>query len=242
MNLGEVFTELNFLLGKDQYGGNVTPANFQSAINDIVQPEFINSYIRAFEQTREISADIHPFIKTLGDNVNAPLTLVPWSANTDFASAPYPSDYLYFVRSAYPDFKSLTDRKYRSMTWYEQSEWDYITGTDLLFPETTCPAITTQSDQILVCPAVKTARFTYIRTPNDIVFDYDILAGNTIFYLPPGTTHTNSTVLPAGTPSQSVELEWPVGTHPEIVRRLVQYYGRNIGSQLDMSIDNKKPA
>lgn len=242
MNLGEIFNEVNFLIGKDQYGGNVTPQNFPEAINDIVQPEFINDYIRVFEQTREISSDIYPFIKTLGDNVNPPLTLVPWSANTDFSSAAYPSDYRYFIRAAYADFNSPTDRQYRSITWQEQAEWDYITGTSLLFPDITCPAMTTQSEQILVCPAINTCRFTYIRNPANVVFDYDIVSGNTILYLPPGTVHTNSSVLPVGTPSQSVELEWPVSAHPEIVRRLVQYYGRNIGSPQDMGIENKKPA
>jgi hypothetical protein len=244
MNLGEIYNEVAFLLGKDQYGGYLTPANFQSAINDIVQPELMNAYVREFEQTREIGIDLRPFIKTLGDNVFPPLTLTPWSANSDFSYGAFPSDFWYFARANHVEFLNkcgVISRTYRSVTWMEQHEFDYVIGTELLFPDTECPAATIQNDQILVCPALTALRFTYLRTPADVVFDYDIVSGNTVLYLPPGTFHAPVPPNPNGLPSLSVELEWPESVHAEIVRRLVQYYGRNIQSQLDMTIPNKKP-
>lgn len=244
MNLGEIYQRFLFLLGKDMYGGIGTPTNFQDVLNEIVQPDLLNAYVRKFEETREIGLDLRPFIKTLGDPGNPELVLTPWSANSDFSYGDFPEDFWYFARANRSDFVNQCDgptRKYRSLTWVDQAEWDYITGSELYFPDLTNPAATTQNGKIMVCPALKSIRFTYIRRFKDIVFDYDILAGNTISYLPPGTTHTNSSVLPAGTPSQSVELEWPESTHNEIIRRLVQAFGRNIQSPVDMTIENTKP-
>lgn len=244
MNLGDFYKNLLFLLGKDMQGSGVTPANFPKVLNDLVQAEYMNALIRKFEETREISSALRPFIKTLGDNQSPALPVVPWSANADFAYAQFPEDFWYYARAASVDYLNACgqiNRKYRSVEWVDQARFDYMTGTDLLFPTREEPVATVQNDQILVCPALTSIRFTYIRRYANVVFDYDILANNNILYLPPGSVHTNSSVQPVGTPSASVELEWPESEHDELLRRTVQRYGRNIQNQFDMSIENVKP-
>lgn len=245
MNLGEFYTELLFLMGKDMYASGVTPMNFPQVMNTIVQPEYMNALVRKFEDTREIGHGLRPFIKTLGDNQSPPLPVTPWSATSDFGYANFPEDFWYYARGSSVEYLQncqQVTRAYRSVEWMDQARWDYVTSTELLFPDTANPAATIQNDKILVCPAIPNMLFTYIRRFGNVVFDYDIVAGNTILYLPPGTVHTNSSVLPVGTPSLSVELEWPESEHNELLRRAVQAYGRNIQNAADMSIENTKPA
>lgn len=243
MNLGELFFETNFALGKDQYGNYVTPANFPQIINDFIQPEMMNAWVRKFESSREMGNDIRPFIKTLGDTSNPYLTLVPWSAASNLSYGQFPTDFWYFSDSYATEFINSCGsaaQAYNMVEWTTRERFNYLITNSLLFPTTDEPIASIQGEKIVVCPALTKIAFTYLRTPLDVYFDYDIVSG-TIVYLPPGTTHQNSSVQPSGSPSLSIELEWPESTHPEFLRKLVQYYGRNIQSQVDMTMPDTKP-
>lgn len=244
MNLGELFTATLQGLGKDQYGGYVTPANFPETINTVVQPDIMNACQVKFEESRILSNDIRPFIKTLGDPANAPLPLVKWSPNASFSYGQFPSDFWYFSDGFSADFvnscHALTTVEYRSVEWVDRARFNYLVAQKLQFPTTKFPIASIQNNQIVVCPALTKMTFTYLRKPLDVYFDYDIVSG-TIVYLPPGTVHANPSVQPTGSPSLSVELEWPDSMHNEFLYRLIQWYGRNIQSQVDMSIPSKKP-
>lgn len=250
MNLGELFTQTLNAMGKDQYGGYVSPGtgvsnSFPDALNEVIQPDLMNAFTNKFEESRILSNDVRPFIKTLGDTNNAALPLVPWSAAASFSYGQFPSDFWYFSDAYSADFVSscsaVTSVQYRSVEWVDRARWNYLVSQKLQFPTRKLPIASIQNDQIAVCPALTKMTFTYLRKPLDIVFDYEILSGNTVFYLPPGTFHTNATTAPIGTPSTSVELEWPESVHNEILTRLIQWFGRTIQSQLDMSMPSKKP-
>jgi hypothetical protein len=80
---------------------------------------------------------------------------------------------------------------------------------------------------------IEAVTFTYLRRPTDPVFDYDIV-DTEIFYLPPGTYHQNSSVEPIGTPSASVEFEWPESVTYNLVELIVKYFTINIRSQFNL--------
>ena len=245
MNLGELFTQTLFGMGKDQYGGYVTPANFPEAINYHVQPDVMNAFAKKFEESRVLSNDVRPFIKTLGDPANPPLPLVKWSPLSPFSYGQFPTDFWYFSDAYYSEFfnscNELSTVQYRSVEWVDRARFNYLTSTKLLFPDVAEPIASTQNDQIVACPALTSLTFTYLRQPSLVIFDYEILTGNTVSYLPPGSVHTNATTAPVGTPSTSVELEWPQSMYDEFLRRLIQWYGQNIQDQMDMSMPSKKP-
>lgn len=250
MNLGELWYRVLQGLGKDQYGGYVPVGagvvnSFPDTINTVVQPGLMNSYTRKFEESRELSNDIRPFIKVLGDPTNPPLTLTPWSSTAKFSYGDFPSDFWYFSDAHAAEFVNqcgaASDVFYHSLEWVDRARWDYLTTQVLQFPTNEFPIASIQSGKIVVCPALAKLQFTYLRTPADVYFDYDIVSPNTVVYLPPGTVHANSSVQPIGTPSLSVELEWPESVHNEIMTRLIQWYGRNIQNPVDMSIPSSKP-
>lgn len=66
----------------------------------------------------------------------------------------------------------------------------------------------------------------YYRVPKTPFFDY-IIVNQIPQYLPPGGTH-DGTVLPAGTPSRSVELEWPEPVHTTFLDMLTSEVASSI--------------
>lgn len=250
MTLGDLYIAVMGGLGKDQYGGYIPPGSgvqnsFPDVINTIIQPDLMNACQVKFEESRVLSNDIRPFIKTLGDPLNAPLPLVPWSAASSFSYGQFPSDFWYFSDAYSADFvnscEGISGVQYRSVEWVDRGRFNYLVGQKLQFPTTKLPIASIQNHQIVVCPALTKMTFTYLRKPLDIVFDYEFVTGNTVLYLPPGSVHTNATTAPVGTPSTSVELEWPESMHNEIMTRLIKWYGRTIQNEVDMTMPSKKP-
>lgn len=250
MTLGELYNAVLAGLGKDQYGGYVPVGaglnnSFPDIINTVIQPDIMNAYTKKYEETRQLSVDIRPFIKTLGDPSNPPLPLVPWSANSKFSYAQFPSDFWYFSDGQAAEFVNqcgqMSQVYYHSLEWVDRARWDYLTTQKRQFPTKRFPIASIQNEQIVVCPALTRAVFTYLRKPLNIVFDYEIVTGSTVVYLPPGSVHTNTSTAPIGTPSTSVELEWPDSVHNEFMTRGIQWYGRNIQNPVDMNMPSKKP-
>lgn len=81
--------------------------------------------------------------------------------------------------------------------------------------------------------------FTYIREPIQPVFDYDIVNGIPV-YLPPGTVHTNNSVQNVGTPSLSVEFEYPESCVDHLTDLIKTYVG--IGNENQWNIQTQMPS
>jgi hypothetical protein len=230
MNLGEILDKVYNQLGKDQYGGYITPRNYNEAIKWI-NLEQINDLLKVFEEKREITDDLLPFVKTIGDSTSVPLQL------DSFGYMDIPEDYYYYVRSSYTQYVNECDgaiEKVRPIEFLNQADFGYRLGTDILAPSLERPIAVIQNNKWLVRPiGVNNIIFSYLRRPVDPVFDYDIV-NSEIFYLPPGTVHQNSSVLPAGTPSESVEFEWPESVHYNLVELIVKYFTINIQSAFNL--------
>ena len=108
------------------------------------------------------------------------------------------------------------------------AEFNSRLGDPILEPTLEHPIATLYGNEIQFAPkTIQRCVFTYLRIPVKPIFDYDIV-NTQVQYLAPGATHTNSSVLPSGTTSTSVELEWPEINHISFVSTLLAYCGINL--------------
>jgi hypothetical protein len=243
INNGRIRDQVLELIGKDQYSGQLSARVFERAFNDFIQIDLLNDYIRQFEASREISMDLFPFIKTLGDGQNPLLTVSDPFGVCGYADKP--EDMYYYARGErYKIIQSCAGISIDPMKviWMDQAEFGDRITNELMRPGVHEYIATVQNGRIAVSPYVNELSITYIRAPRQIVFDYDIIGGQQV-YLPPGQTHVNGSVQAQGSPSLSIDHEWPDTAVPEIIRRFVAYHGRSRKDNDDSSIqaELKKP-
>jgi hypothetical protein len=106
-------------------------------------------------------------------------------------------------------------------------------------PEENDPILVTRNDKYFIYPYLQRITFTYIRTPNIPYFDYDIDNGIPV-YLPPGSVHTNNTVADQGSPSLSVEFEYPESCVDHLIDMIKTYVG--IGNENQWNIQTQMPS
>jgi hypothetical protein len=232
-NLGNIYNQVLIQLGKDQFGGYVTPDNFNELCSKVNITK-LNQLIDVFEQTREVSRDLENFIKTLGDPTNTPMTF------DSYGYANIPDDYFYFARGEYNELLNKCDTnisKLRMVEYLDQATFNARVTSDLKAPTKRQPILTVQNDKFIIRPIIPSIRFTYVKNPETPFFDYDII-NDEIVYLPPNEVHVNSSVLPAGTPSLSVEFEFNVAVYPDLVNLFVREYAIKIQSQFGVQTVN----
>lgn len=218
------------LLGKDTFGGTVTPESFNSMLQ-YVNVQKMNDLIKVFEEKREISRDLYPFMVTLGSSTTPPITL------DEYGYGEYPSDYFYTARgitSTYLNSCGTYTENQHMVQFLDQAEYAYRISSAIMYPTVDEPIAVDENDKFLVRPkGIPTVAFTYLRTPNQPYFDYDIISGRVV-YLPPNETHVNSSVLPQGTPSESIEFEWPQAVVPDLINMIVSIYSISIRSEFNL--------
>lgn len=225
-NLGDIYNQVLLQMGKDMYGGYLTPDNFTELCGKVNLIK-VNQLVDAFETTREISADLRLLIRTLGDNEIEPL------AFDEYGYANKPDDYFYFARGEYNEIRNICGgvvSKLRMVEYLDQAKFNSRVTNELTKPTMRQPIMADQNDKLVIRPIIPTIRFSYVKQPNQPFFDYDIVNGG-IVYLPPNETHVNSSVLPVGTPSRSVEFEYPQSVYPDLVNLLVREYSMKIQSE-----------
>lgn len=236
LNLGDIYARTLEKLGKDQFGGYVTPNNFNALLPWICVYK-INELLKVFEEKQEISRDLYPFIVTVGSPDIPPIEL------DSYGYGEYPDDYYYTARSSYSQFLNSCGaytENLRMVEFLNQQDFGYRMSTELMFPTLEQPIAVDENDRFLVRPTgITHIGFTYVRRPATPVFDYDIIGGRPI-YLPPGTVHTNSSVLPVGTPSESVEFEFPEAVYEDLVNLIVKEYAIKIRDEFNYQTSQTK--
>lgn len=220
------------MLGKDTYGGLISPPVFNRGI-DKINLDLTEQYIQIVDQNQNITDDIRQFVKTLGDNLYAPLDI-----NT-YGYGELPSDYVRYIDAAYSLFYNdncSTVAKRVPIEMLSRGHFQQRLRAGMYYPTAAKPIATIQNERILIRPqGVTQIEFTYFRTPATPYFDYDIVtASGQPIYLPPGYVHgeiPDTTVNPdftAGDPSLSVEFEWDVPLETSILNNLASYMRMNI--------------
>jgi hypothetical protein len=221
MNLGQVYSTLYAKLGKDQYGGYISPNKFNDALY-YVNLIMFNRYSDALEITSEISDDIYVFTKTLGDNEIPPLEL------NSYGYGQLPEDFIKQVRAhvyGYTNTSCTTSEKETYMVTIMSN--DKFNGRiarrgTMLKPNRKYPIGTIQNSKLYVQPAGYTkCVFTYLRQPVTPVFGYTIVDDEPIY-----------------DPATSVELEWPEQVHDAFVDELVKYFAITFQSEFSLQTSN----
>lgn len=229
-NLGDIYNQVVFLLGKDKVGNYVTPENFNEALKKI-NAEYLTMLVNEFERTKQVSNSLQNLIKTAGGYNNPPITLDAYGYGT------IPSDYRYHARSGYFQFYNVTctaEKKYRSVRFVSQAEFDHLMDIEMYIPTNEEPVFLFDDGKLRVYPILQGFQFTYIRQAATPVFDYDIIGGEAV-YLPVGSVHVNAdSGHPIGSESESVEFEFPLEDYPNLVNMLVRYFA--IGNREDFNL------
>jgi hypothetical protein len=224
MNLQEILDKVYSALGKDQFGGYITPESYNLAIR-YVNLEQINDLLKVFEEKREITDDLLPFVKTLGDPTSSALY------QNSFGYVEIPEDYWYYIRAYFADFVNDCDTSTvtpRPIEFLNQAEFGYRISTEILKPTVKHPIAAIQNNKWLVQPVSNLPIiFTYLRTPLEPNYDYYVVDGEVI-YAPPGTTK------PDGALSTSVEFEWPESVRLNLIQLIVKYFSVNIRSEFNL--------
>lgn len=225
MTLQEILNKVYSALGKDQFGGYITPDDYNAAIR-YVNIEQMNDLLKVFEEKREITDDLLPFVKTIGDPNSVPLS------QDAYGYVNIPDDYWYYIRGHFADFVNDCDTLHplqRPIEFLNQADFGYRIGTDILKPTIKHPIAAIQNNKWYVLPVTNLAVvFTYLRKPNDPNYDYYIQDGE-IIYLPPGSTNPIT-----GQPSTSIEFEWVDSVHLNLIQLLVKYFSINIRSDFNL--------
>ena len=230
MNLGNIYDQVLLQLGKDQWGGYVSPQNFNELAGKVLTIK-LNQLIERFEVDRQLSTDLNTLIKTMGEADSLPMQF------DTYGYSPIPDDYFYFARAEYNELTNTCGNvvsKLRMVELLDQADFNARIVTSLKFPTTRQPIMTVQNDKFRILPVVPNINFTYVKLPTTPFFDYDIINGAPV-YLPPNEVHVNSSVLPIGTPSESVEFEFPQNVYPDLVNIFVKEYAIKIQSEFGIA-------
>lgn len=230
LNLGDIINKVLEDLNKDQYGGYVNPQSTNNIL-PFVNIQKMNELIKVFEDTREISRDLQPFVVTLGSPDYPAITL------DSYGYGEYPEDYYYFARASFMQYLNhcggyTVDS--RMVQFVDQQVFNYRMSTDLLAPTMDEPIAVDENLKFLVRPqGIQSVAFTYLKNPAQPYYDYDIIDG-LVVYLPPNEVHVNSSVLPVGSASLSVEFEYPLACYDDLANLIVQAYAKKIRSEFNL--------
>lgn len=234
LNLGNLYLQLNFLLGKDQYGGYVPPAGDGGFNQNLAYAsiKLLDKYVQAYAATRVIENNLRPFIKTLGTPED------PYISLDSFGRFLCPADYYYwssgYIAEQVNDCGTFTEIK-NPIRHVDDAVWNYKTGSQMNYPTLEFPIMTEKSIKsgdtylpgFIVAPVVSKISGTYIRRVPDPVFAYTVSEedGVTIIY-----------------DAANSSCEWPESAFNDLLEQLVFAYGRNLEDGQDIQIAKNEGA
>jgi hypothetical protein len=215
MTVGQIWYYVVEQMLKDFSGGYVRPEVF-NRILEAVNLEFFNTEYDKYERTQEITDNLRPLVVTLGDGDNQEVPVV--NGYIDFEEDYFHLSSLRLLQIVQTD-GDCGDKVQR--IWHDceiltDDQFNVRRGSRLLAPTYKEPVATVQNNKIRVLPeGFSLASITYLKKPVTPVLDYIVLdqfSSPRVEFLPAGEVHDGS-VLTAGTPSRTVELEWPEQVH-----------------------------
>jgi hypothetical protein len=234
-NLNDIYQGVLTKLGKDAYGGVLSPPLFNRLI-DYVNIDMLNDRLLILEKNQNVQEDLRPFNVVVGDGTSEPLITKP---NQGYVTGAIPDNFVRFVTARVATYvnKGCEQSSFRPryVEMLSNSDFRSRLSSALRFPSIRRPIATIEDDDFLFAPdSIKKVSYTYIRRPKTPFFDFDVINGQPV-YLPPNEFHAN------GNPSLSVELEWFVDVWPEFIERTYQQAAINIKSGEDLKMIKPMP-
>lgn len=167
MTIDEVYQFVNFQANKNQ-SGNITPQQFSLAAFR-AQQEFINKEYRLWQNTREVTDALSPFLM--------PVVLSP---NTD-GQIFYPADYMHIVSLRALYFKNNVAIPVEVREVSDDDAGD-VFMSPIVNPTLKYPVINYYDSYIQIYPKnVASIQFTYFRYPAQPVWAYTMVSGRPIY-------------------------------------------------------------
>ncbi len=204
MNIDRTFKFLNFIVNKNQ-SGNITPEQFNIDA-ERSQIEFFNKEFRLFQQTREVSDALAPF-------------LIPTIVNPDLSGqVAYPSDYvhvaslrhLYYVNNvavAVP-IEEVPNNEIGDMAMSQ------VAPATVKYPK-----VSYYNTYLQFYPkTIRAVQFDYFKKPTPPVWGYTMVG-------------VGSRARPVYDPTTSVDFEVDDTYQNELVMMMASFYGIYLSSQ-----------
>lgn len=231
MNLGQIFKLVDYLANKDQTGDTITPDQFSDVILPAINIMFFKKKYglpedyqpgqplprQAWQITKKISDDLRNF------KVPQPAWLVDSNGRANI-----PSDYVHssVISKTYIPYQGANPQT-TEVEELTDSQAAARLSNSIVGPSIKNPFCVFFKTYIQFYPTnLQSVNFVYLRLPKTPFFDY-IIVNDEYVFLPAGRFH-NGSVLPPGTPSRTVELEWPEETHIDFTNRILEYVGINL--------------
>lgn len=194
ININEVYKFVDFISNKSQ-SGNITPDQFNLAAWRS-QQEFINKEYRLWQETREVTDALAPFIKTSLLNPDSD------------GQVPYPDDYMHVSGLRALWFK---DNKAIPVEVREVGEDDAgdVLMSPIVHPTLKYPCMNYYNDYMQFYPKnVPTIQFVYFRYPVKPLWAYTMVGGRSVY-----------------DPTNSINLEVRDEYQNEIIAMICNYCG-----------------
>lgn len=230
MNVGQIFNLVDFISNKEQTGDTLTPDQF-SLIMEAVNIMFFKERYglpEEYQPGQPLPRQAWEITQKMSDDLRACKEHQPAWAVDSAGVAQIPSDYIH-RSSILKTFIPYTGSQ--PITTVVEALTDDEAGgrrsNSITYPTLKNPICVFYKNYIQFFPInIQSVEFTYLRLPKKPFFDYNI-ANDQYVFLPQGQFH-NGTNLPAGTPSRTVELEWPEDAHIDFANRIMKYVGINL--------------
>ena len=237
MNLQRLYEFINLKTNKNQSGNTLNPDRFNVAL-DAVNIDYFKlkyglpeEYVpgrslpkQYWESTTKNTDDLSIHKVLLGGSLSVPLQV----DNKGYAEKP--SDYVHVSSMAFNKpvtYGNRTLQEPRTIELLTDDQWTPRLQNSITKPNYDYPIARIIGNKIQFEPKdIKNVEFAYLRMPKTPFYDY-IIENDAVVYLPEGGVHDGS-VLAAGTPSRTVELDWSVDNHTDIAEMIINYVSTNL--------------
>jgi hypothetical protein len=237
MNLQEIFDFVNLKTNKNQSGNTLNPDRFNTALNAVNIDFFKLKYglpeeyvpgrslpRQSWETTVKITDDLSIHKVLMGGLLSMPLQV---DSN---GYAEKPNDYVHVSSMGYKKPVTVSGKTLEEIKVIDlltDDQWNPRLSNSITKPNHDYPVARIIGNKIQFEPKdIKNVEFAYLRMASTPFYDYKIV-NDAIVYLPAGELHDGS-VLPAGTPSRTIELDWPIDNHTDIANLILGYVSANL--------------
>ena len=230
----EFWEALNGAVDKDGYGGVFDPTDYED-ISRVVNLSFLKRKMEELYKSIQPREDLQKTIYSskLFRNLIIRETLTPSSGIIDLSSD-LSDTYGFFIGLRV----TSTNVKIKLIP---NEELDEVLDNAILTPSTSYPVATIDGDNLRINPtSITSVIFTYIKIPDEPIFDYYSDSNDNIVYMaegatsvsiPSGATYSDGTEGPTTKDSQSIEFDYNETFHPELFSEILELLANRLRDQ-----------
>lgn len=240
INVGQVYDRLQNAINKDKSGRVYQVSQLNNDLQFVLYSYLKTKYglpenpqaPQYYEIVQKITDDLSILRVWLGGEK----PMVALDASGKF---PKPKDYWHPSRMSFVTY--IRDREvYKRIDITTDDEFGSRLASPLMKPTRKNPIACIYTNYIQVYPKdLQYIHFVYLRKPATPFYDYDIINDEPVF-LPAGERHVNSSVMPQGSLSRTVDIELPDDCMEDIVSIMLADFGLRTREQFPYEVGNQR--